>query len=183
MCGCFGGVRCSDIALWTGLCWVVGYRPFWEIGQLRYLKVQCLGDDFLFGGFWDRVFFKSSADMGEVCDASVDLVVTFPPYFCVKDYSRDGRQETSHSEPASDDCGGITGYEDYLAALLAVWRECDRVLKPNGKLVVNAPAMLVAKSFISTHHNRDVFNVYADMERSILDGVSGMHLMDVYVWN
>ncbi|MDR4474191.1 MAG: hypothetical protein MRJ92_16610 [Nitrospira sp.] len=49
------------------------------------------------GDFLDQVYFKSSQRMSEVPTASVDLIVTSPPYFNVKDYSLDGRQSKRHS--------------------------------------------------------------------------------------
>lgn len=50
--------------------------------------------------FLDQVYFQSSQRMAQLPDASVDLVVTSPPYFNVKDYSMDGRQAKSHSKRA-----------------------------------------------------------------------------------
>lgn len=111
-----------------------------------------------------RVFYKSSAAMSEVASATVDLVVTSPPYYCVKDYALDGHQSEAHSARHPEDYGAVSGYRDYIAALLGGWRECARVLKPNGKLAVNAPLMPMPKRFLSTHHNRDIFNIYGDIE-------------------
>ena len=63
-------------------------------------------------------------------DASVDLIVTSPPYFGQRDY-RD----------AGGSLAGQIGAEgtprEYIASLLAVTRECMRVLKPAGSLFVN----------------------------------------------
>ena len=117
--------------------------------------------------------------MTEVPARAVDLAVTSPPYFCVKDYAGFGGRAVAHR----DDCGAIRDYRDYVSALLDVWNECCRVLKPNGKLIVNAPLMPLPKRETSTHHNRDIFNIYSDIEHSILRRIPGMHLMDVYVWN
>ena len=50
--------------------------------------------------FLDQIFFQSSQRMTQIPDASVDLVVTSPPYFNVKDYSMDGHQAKSHSKRA-----------------------------------------------------------------------------------
>lgn len=50
--------------------------------------------------FLDQIFFQSSQHMTQMPDASVDLVVTSPPYFNVKDYSMDGRQASRHSKRA-----------------------------------------------------------------------------------
>ena len=131
----------------------------------------------------NQVFYKSSADMAEVPQATVDLIVTSPPYFCIKDYSRNGHQDSVHSERLAADYSSIEDYREYINALSQSWHECYRVLKPNGKLVINAPIMPIPKRMMSTHHNRDVFNIYSDIEHSILSGIDDIYLMDVYIWN
>ena len=133
--------------------------------------------------FENQVFFHSSTDMRELPDGSVNLIVTSPPYFNIKDYSRNGSQDESHSEIDLKDCGNIDDYDFYLASLLEVWHECARVLCPNGKLAINAPLMPMKKSVMSTHHNRHIFNIYADIERSIVQEIPGMFLMNVFLWN
>ena len=40
--------------------------------------------------FINQVFYKSSQKMTEIPDFSVDLIITSPPYFNIKDYSKDG---------------------------------------------------------------------------------------------
>ena len=42
------------------------------------------------------VFYKNSIQMKEIEDNSVDLVITSPPYFNVKDYSKNGKQDIKH---------------------------------------------------------------------------------------
>ena len=39
--------------------------------------------------FINQVFYKSSQKMTEIPDFSVDLIITSPPYFNIKDYSKD----------------------------------------------------------------------------------------------
>lgn len=63
--------------------------------------------------------------MAEVEDESVHLIVTSPPYWQLKDYGVGGQigyQET---------------YEEYIASLNRVWRECYRTLHPGCRLCVN----------------------------------------------
>lgn len=134
------------------------------------------------GGFVDRVFYKSAEDMAELPDAVVDLAVTSPPYFNVKDYSMDGYQARSHSSCMDGDIGGENAYGQYIARLLKVWQECARVLKPNGKLCVNAPLMPMPKSQVNTHYNRHIYDLHGDIQRSILQGTE-LFLMDIYIWN
>lgn len=127
----------------------------------------------------NQVFYQSSAAMTQVEAETIDLVVTSPPYFYVKNYAKNGRRATVHP----GDYGAIRNYGDYITAMMDSWDECYRVLKPNGKLIINAPMMPMPKREMSTHHNRDIFNIYADIEHSILEGIRGMYLMDVYIWN
>jgi DNA modification methylase len=67
----------------------------------------------------DAIYCKDARHMEEVEDASVQLVVTSPPYNVGKAYE----------SPMS--------LEEYLAFLKEVWRECVRVLCPGGRLAVN----------------------------------------------
>lgn len=63
-------------------------------------------------------------------DASVDLIVTSPPYFALRSYTDGGEHYDGQigSEPTP---------RDYIAALLDCTREWMRVLKPGGSLFVN----------------------------------------------
>lgn len=134
-------------------------------------------------GFENQVYYHSASRMKEIPNDSVNLIVTSPPYFNIKDYSQNGTQDKQHSDIHPHDCGSINDYNTYLEALLQIWQECSRVLCPNGKLVVNAPIIPMLKSDMSTHYNRDILNIYGDIEQSIIQKVSDMFLMDVYIWN
>ena len=146
-------------------------------------QADCLGIHTEGISMENQVYYHSSECMQELPDNSVNLVVTSPPYFNIKDYNRDGVQCNEHSDIHPEDYGCIDNYNHYLNALLKTWRECARVLSPNGKLAVNAPLMPIKKSVMSTHHNRDIFNIYGDIEQMIVKDVPDMYLMDVYIWN
>ncbi len=130
-----------------------------------------------------QVFYRSSAAMTEVKSSTVDLIVTSPPYYHIKDYTQNGHQNGFHSERLPEDYGSIPDYPSYIQAMLRTWQECVRVLKPNGKLAINAPLMPIPKKEISTHHTRHIFNIYADIEKSILENISSINLLDIYIWN
>ena len=134
-------------------------------------------------GFENQVYYHSASHMKEIPDNSVNLVVTSPPYFNIKDYSQNGTQNHQHSDIHPHDCGNINDYNSYLKSLLKIWHECARVLCPNGKLAINAPIIPMLKSDLSTHYNRDILNIYGDIEQSIIQEVPGMFLMDLYIWN
>jgi len=62
-------------------------------------------------------------DLGWIKDETVHLVVTSPPYWTLKEY-----------EPSDAQMGAIEDYEDFLSELDRVWRECERVLVPGGRV-------------------------------------------------
>ncbi|MGL2393951.1 DNA methyltransferase [Helicobacter pylori] len=137
----------------------------------------------------NKVFYHSSTNMNEVPDNSVDLIITSPPYFNIKDYTKNGTQDLQHSAQHVEDLGALEKYEDYLLGLLKVWLECYRALKPNGKLCINAPLMPMLKKVLNTHYNRHIFDLHADIQHSILHDLNNtlenkpkMFLLDVYIW-
>jgi modification methylase len=72
-----------------------------------------------------RIYLGDSRRMPEVPDGGVDLIVTSPPYWSIKDYAaagQIGRGQTLHQ---------------YLRSLYQVWEECRRVLRDGGRLCVN----------------------------------------------
>jgi len=72
------------------------------------------------------VFYRGdSRRMTEVADGSIDLVVTSPPYWQIKDYGAAGQIGAGESLHA------------YLRSLAMVWEECLRALAPGGRLCVN----------------------------------------------
>jgi DNA modification methylase len=72
-----------------------------------------------------KIIIGDSRRMPEVADGSVDLVVTSPPYWQIKDYG----------------AAGQTGYgqslHEYLKDLYQTWRECFRLLRPGSRLCLN----------------------------------------------
>lgn len=130
----------------------------------------------------NKVYYKDSRSMQELPVESIQLVVTSPPYFNIKDYSLDGYQIKSHSLKNARQIGDINAYEEYINELLVVWKECHRVLAPNGKLVINVPLMPMLKSQMNTHYNRHIFDLNSDIQQSILSR-SEFYLMDTYIWN
>lgn len=131
----------------------------------------------------DKVFFKSSENMVELPDESINLVITSPPYFNIKDYSKDGYQKEVIANKETGQIGDIDSYSTFISSMVPIWEECFRVLQPNGKLVINSPLMPMIKKDYTTHYNRDIFNISSDIEHSILNSISGFYLLDLYIWN
>ncbi len=132
--------------------------------------------------YLNKIFFKDARNMAELPGNSVHLIVTSPPYFNIKDYSLDGYQVKKRAEKVKGQIGDIADYKEYINEMLAVWRECERVLTPNGKLAINTPLMPMLKKNFNTHYNRHIFDINSDIENSILNN-TGLFLLDVYIWN
>ena len=130
----------------------------------------------------DIVLYKNSQNMSELPDAYVHLIVTSPPYYNVKDYSLDGRQKMRRGRKVKGQIGDISDYKIYLKELTKVWKECYRVLKPNGKLCINVPLMPLLKTQSNTHHTRDIIDINAGIEYEILNNTE-FFLYDIFIWN
>ncbi len=72
-----------------------------------------------------RIIFGDSRNMAEVGDQEVHLVVTSPPYWCIKDYQHPG--QIGYDQP----------YEEYLKDLAQVISECYRVLCAGCRAAIN----------------------------------------------
>jgi site-specific DNA-methyltransferase (adenine-specific) len=64
-------------------------------------------------------------DMSVLADQSVDLIITSPPYWQIKDYGDENQ------------IGFNDSYEDYINHLSLVWQECYRVLHDGHRLCIN----------------------------------------------
>ncbi len=103
------------------------------------------------------VFFGNSEDMSRLASGSVNLIVTSPPYWNLKDY---GKKEGQI---------GNTSYETYLADLDNVWAECYRVAADNGIFVLN----------VNSRRNKGVFYPIAF---DIYKRMKQWKLWDVLIW-
>lgn len=92
--------------------------------------------------------------MGRLPDCSIDMVVTSPPYWTAVEY-----EQNDHLSSQT--------YEDYIAWLGSVWLECFRVLRPNGKMIINTPVMPIPKRVIN-QSPRHLKNIFVDIENWLL---------------
>ena len=72
-----------------------------------------------------KIIFGDSRNMSQIADKSVQLIITSPPYWQLKDYGTD------------DQIGFNNSYEEYINNLNLVWQECNRVLDNGCRLCVN----------------------------------------------
>jgi DNA modification methylase len=99
---------------------------------------------------------------------SIDFVVTSPPYWSAVEYDEN-----------STETDGT--YDEYISALLLVWKQCYRVLRDNGKIAINAPMMPVPKKIIGDQHTRHIKNINNDIEASILAETQFLRY-SLFVW-
>ena len=72
-----------------------------------------------------KIIIGDSRAMPEIEAATIDLVVTSPPYWHIKDYGVAGQ------------IGYGQGLHQYLTDLFYTWSECFRVLRPGSRLCIN----------------------------------------------
>lgn len=72
-----------------------------------------------------KIIFGDSRSLNEIKDKSVQLIITSPPYWQLKDYG------------AENQIGFNDSYEEYINNLNLVWKECYRVLADGCRLCIN----------------------------------------------
>ncbi len=72
-----------------------------------------------------KIIFGDSRDMHLIPDGSVQLIVTSPPYWQLKDYGSDNQVGFNQS------------YEEYINHLNLVWKESYRVLEDGCRMCIN----------------------------------------------
>lgn len=72
-----------------------------------------------------KIYFGDSRALKKIPDKSVQLIITSPPYWQLKDYG------------TSSQIGFNDSYEEYINNLNLVWMECERVLSDGCRLCIN----------------------------------------------
>jgi DNA modification methylase len=114
-----------------------------------------------------------SKNMKELTDSSVQLVITSPPYFDLKRYNENNNHETNIGDPKT--------YDEYLDNLNGVWKECIRVLGPDGKICVNI--MPVFLSGEETPFGRRVTRTVIQDIENYMSSTGEMYLHSLYIWD
>lgn len=116
------------------------------------------------------IYNSSSADMSAIPDGSVNLIITSPPYWTLKDYDVEGQIGI-----------GSNSYEYYISELNKVWKECVRVLAPDGKICINImPFLLTGKA--ARFERRETKLVLGDIEK-FMDSTGCMFQFGLYIWD
>lgn len=72
-----------------------------------------------------KIIFGDSRSLNQIKDKSVQLIITSPPYWQLKDYGTEAQ------------IGFNDSYEEYINNLNLVWKECYRVLSDGCRLCIN----------------------------------------------
>jgi site-specific DNA-methyltransferase (adenine-specific) len=98
-----------------------------------------------------QIFQADSRDLSFIKDESIDLVVTSPPYWTLKEY-----------EPGqAGQLGDLEDYERFLLELDRVWAECARVLKRGGRICCVVGDVCVPRK---RHGRHLVMPLHADIQ-------------------
>ncbi|MSP65019.1 MAG: site-specific DNA-methyltransferase [Bacteroidetes bacterium] len=108
----------------------------------------------------NKIINKSSELMNDIADETVQLVVTSPPYWGLRNYN------------TKNQIGYDDSYQEYLERLEIVWKECFRVLRKSGTLWVNIGKRLINDNMII-------------IAKDIVDSASkiGFTLKDIVIWH
>ena len=87
-----------------------------------------------------QIYNKSSLEMDDVDDNSIQTIMTSPPYYQQRDYGVEGQ------------IGLEKSVDDYIENLMKVFRECKRVLSPQGSFFLNMGDKYIDGSLMSLPH-------------------------------
>ncbi len=89
-------------------------------------------------GTIQKIYIKDARNMKELEDNSVHLMITSPPYFNAKLYSKN---------PINEDLGNIHDLDEWFNEIGKVWKEVFRVLQPGRKAFINIMNLPVRTEF------------------------------------
>ena len=97
-----------------------------------------------------RLCLGDARRLTDLDHSSVHLVVTSPPYWTLKAYPE-----------ADAQLGALADYEHFLDELDRVWRECERVLVPGGRICCVVGDVCVPRKRTGRHY---VVPLHADIQ-------------------
>jgi DNA modification methylase len=120
-----------------------------------------------------KLILGDSRNMTKLADESVQLIVTSPPYYDLKAY-----EGATNSD---DQLGSPKNFESYVDNLNEVWKECVRVLAPDGKLAINImPIFLGGKE--NGFERRSTKTMLTELEK-FMDSTGEMFTFALYIWD
>lgn len=122
-----------------------------------------------------KLYCGDSRKMKELKDESVNLVVTSPPYFDLKNYNNDD----NHSKKKQ--IGSPKTYKEYLKNMNKVWEECVRVLTPDGKIAINIMPMFLSGK--ETHFERRITKTAILDIENFMESTGKMFLHSLFIWD
>ena len=125
-------------------------------------------DQFLSEEF--KIYIKSSQDMSDIKDESVNLIITSPPYWSLKDYGNENQIGF-----------GSSSYEHYIEELNKVWKECVRVLAPDGKICINIMPFLLTGE--AARFDRRETRLVLDDITNFMNTTNQMFQFGLYIWD
>ncbi|MFA4945970.1 MAG: site-specific DNA-methyltransferase [Candidatus Micrarchaeia archaeon] len=97
-----------------------------------------------------RLIFGDARNLSKIENETVQLVVTSPPYWTLKEYNQiDGQ------------LGHIQDYAIFLEELDKIWTECFRVLIPGGRLIIVVGDVCLSRK---KHGRHQVIPLHADIQ-------------------
>ena len=98
--------------------------------EAKYKKDQKIKKEalFQFNSSCHKIYIKDSACMKDLKSDSIHLMITSPPYFNAKMYTK---------QPVANDLGNIHDLDEWFERIGLVWKEVFRVLQPGRKAFIN----------------------------------------------
>lgn len=122
-----------------------------------------------------QIHIGNASQMAALDDASVELVVTSPPYPMIEMWDALFAKWAPESKCAMDDGDPDAAFEAMHQALDAVWSECERVLRPGGICCINIGD--------ATRTTGGTFRLYPNHARTVQSVTScGLHQLPGILW-
>ncbi len=114
-----------------------------------------------------RLYQGDARDLNSIGDSSVHLIVTSPPYWTLKEYP-----------DADAQLGSIDDYTQFLVELDRVWRECERVLVPGGRLCCVVGDVCIPRKKNGKHY---IVPLHADIQ--VRARTLGLDCLTPIIWH
>ncbi len=122
-----------------------------------------------------KIYCGDSRNMKEIANESIHLIITSPPYFDLKDYNN------NDNHLKENQLGSPKSYQDYIDGLNEVWKECLRVLVPDGKICINV--MPVFLSGEETSFGRRVTRTVINDVENFMNSTKIAYLHSLFIWD